>query len=114
MRRDDIKCQARSYGFVIGETWVVPSGMRHPQGATVCVDGTRTVFELKRTSPGAVEAAAELFAPDGTLVKAATAVPLTAFRDGISLQMGGRRSATIESKTRLLASRSLPDELAKG
>jgi hypothetical protein len=46
--------------------------LRHPQDATICELGGKTVFELRRTGAAALKENAELFTPDGTFVRCPT------------------------------------------
>lgn len=47
--------------------------LRHPEHATVCELGGKTIFELIREDAAALKTRAELFTPDGSFIKCADA-----------------------------------------
>ena len=64
--------------------------MRYPQGMTVCELAGRTLFELRRTGAAALQGQAELYTPEGAIVKA-SADELSLLRGGTYIQAGNIR-----------------------
>jgi len=68
----DGTCLARVKGprlFLTAEGEKADLVLSHPQNATVCKLGARTLFEIRRTEAAALETAAELYTPDGAFLK---------------------------------------------
>jgi hypothetical protein len=64
--------------------------LRHPDKLTVCELGGQTLFEIQRDEAASISATAELYTPDGYLVKCSDAPkPVVIKRDGSSLRIGG-------------------------
>lgn len=63
--------------------------LRHPQGMTVCELEGKTILELRREGPAAVRGAAELYAPEGTFIKANTYEASALLRGGRLLNSPG-------------------------
>lgn len=62
--------------------------LSHPAGMTVCREGKRVLFEIRRTDAAALQTSAELYTPDGNFLKAPN-VPLTALgKDSHALSLG--------------------------
>jgi len=60
--------------------------IKYPTRATVCVIGSRILFEVRRVAAAALTITAELFSPKGLLVRSSNEVPLAIFaKDGSQL-----------------------------